>query len=669
MNLKLVFVSAAFFFLTAAAAQENAVVRTNSPPVVTENPAPARDSTEASSVPANQVGHELTAEDVKAWLDGLLTYGLKSGDIAGVAVAVVKDGQVLFQGGYGYADIEKKTPMDAERVMVRIGSTSKLFTWTAVMQQVEQGKLELDRNVDDYLDFKVSPTNGKPITLLDLMHHRGGFEEGLKDILAIDPARLQTTETYLKEHPRPLLFAPGTVPAYSNYGTALAGYIVERISGEPYERYIDKHILLPLGMENTTFDQPLPERFKGQVALGYRAASMPAEAYELIVTRAAGSATATAADMARFMLAHLQNGRLGEAQILREETAQRMHSPSQAALPGFSTMAHGFFHGTHNGRTAIGHGGDTVMFHSELNLLPEEGVGIFYSFNSRGRDEAVYALRASLFNQFMDRYFPRAGTLEEPPALASAAVDAQRIAGRYESSRRIEHGFLSIFYLLQQTVISANPDGTISAPKAFEPGEARFRAVAADIWREIGGSRQLALRNIDGVKTVIDSEDPTSVLQAVPGRRSASLNLTVLLGSVAILIFTLILWPAVYLLRRRYQRLPAYSVEVRRLRLFLRIAVVFDLLWIVAWIMTLMPVLSLQLDFYSTALDPTIRALQIAGLIVIALGGAGIWMVWRLWRLEAAWLPRIANGAIAAALLGLVWIGWIGGLLQFNLNY
>jgi len=245
----------------------------------------------------------LSAADVAAWLDGLLTYGLKNGDIAGAVVAVVKDGQVLFQSGYGYADVAEKTPMDAERAMVRIGSTSKLFTWTAVMQLVEQGKLDLHRNVDDYLDFKVSPSGGTPITLLDLMNHRAGFEEGLKDLISTDPRTSQSTETYLKEHPRPLLFAPGTVPAYSNYGTALAGYIVQRVSGEPFERYVDQHIFLPLGMTHSTLEVPLPERFKDRVARGYRTASSSPQPFELVSTRPAGSVTTTAADMTRFMLA------------------------------------------------------------------------------------------------------------------------------------------------------------------------------------------------------------------------------------------------------------------------------------------------------------------------------------------------------------------------------
>jgi CubicO group peptidase (beta-lactamase class C family) len=658
----------AAFCIVAPRASPASDPRSNAP-AVRGTSVPSANSTAVPPVPWGNIEHELTSADVEAWLNGLLTYGLKNGDIAGAVVAVVKDGKVLFQSGYGYADVEKKLPMDPERIMTRIGSTSKLFTWTAVMQLVGQGKLDLSRNVDDYLDFKVSPAGGKPITLLDLMNHEGGFEEGLKDLLSMDPHAFQSTETYLKQHPRPLLFPPGTVPAYSNYGAALAGYIVQRVSGKSYEQYIDDDIFLPLGMQHSTFAQPLPERFKGMISQGYRTASTPPQPYELVVTQPAGSAASTAADMARFMLAHLQQGRLGNYDMLDSQTAQLMHSPSETPLPGFNTMAHGFFYDTRNDRTLIGHGGDTIFFHSELELLPQEGVGIFYSFNSRGRDEAVYGLRKALLEQFVNRYFPQASVLPEPPTLVSAAVDAQKIAGRYQTSRRVEHGFLSMFYLLQQTVIRANPDGTIVAPKAIETGEAHLHEVSPNVWREIGGTHRLALRNVNGVKTVLDSEDPSSVLQEVPGYQSAPLNLTVLAGSLLILALTVLLWPVSYFLRRHYQHAFAGPVEGRRLQTFLRIAATFDVLWLVCWTIVLLPVLSVQLDFYSTGHDPLIRTLQLAGLVVIALAAGGIWSVWRLCRLEGSWLYRIGNGLVAAGLVGLVWIGFIGGLISFNLNY
>ena len=618
--------------------------------------------------PANS-GHPLDSADLEAWLDGLLPYALKSGDIAGGVVAVVKDGKVLLQKGYGYADVGRQLPMDPERTMIRAGSTSKLFTWTAVMQLVEQGKIDLNRNVDEYLDFKVSPSGGTPITMLDLMNHRAGFEEGLKDILSNDPHGLESTETYLKQHPRPLLFPTGAVPAYSNYGAALAGYIVQRVSGEPFERYVQEHIFAPLGMTHSTFDQPLPSQFKDLVSQGYRAASMPPQPYELVVTAPAGSLAATAADMAHFMLAQLNSGRLGESEILTRPTAELMQSPSETALPGFSTMAHGFFYEHRNGHTVIGHGGDTLVFHTEFDLLPQDHVGIFYNFNSRGRDSAVYGLRKALLDQFMDRYFPAPLPLSIPPTLASATRDAQQIAGRYQSSRRVEHGFLSLFYLLQQSTITANPDGTISAPGFLEAAEDAFREAAPDVWRQVGGTRQLALQRVDNIKTVVDSEDPTSVLQSVPFSRSSVLNLPVLLGAFAILALTVIQWPISWLVRRGYGVASRQSPAVRRLRLYARLAAVFDVLYLLGWMILLKPVLSLDIQIYSAAFDPVVRTLQFAGLAVIAAAAIGLWSTWRLFKIEASMPCRLWNGALAAAMLGILWIGFVGKLISFNLNY
>jgi CubicO group peptidase (beta-lactamase class C family) len=614
-------------------------------------------------------GHPLERADLEAWLDGMVPYALKAGDMAGAVVVVVKDGAVLLEKGYGYADVSKKLRMDPEQTMVRIGSTSKLFTWTAVMQLVEQRKLDLDRNINDYLDFTIPDDFGKPVTLRDLMNHRGGFEEGLKDILWTNPHGVPSTEAYLKEHKRPMLFAPGEVPAYSNYGAALAGYIVERISKEPYERYIERHILVPLGMTHTSFDQPLPERFAALVSKGYRAASAPPGPYELIVTRPAGSGTTTAADMARFMMAHLQDGHFGDAEIFQVDTAKRMHSPSEQTPPGFAAMAHGFFRELHNGRTVIGHGGDTIFFHNEFELLPAEGVGIDFTFNSRGRGDAVYLAREALFNGFMDRYFPDSAAPVDPPALPTALADAQVIAGRYESSRRIEHGFLSLFYVLQQSVISANPDGTISVPGMFTPDPVTYREIGPQLWRRAGGNQQLMLQTVSGVKTVVDGGDPTSVLQAVPLKRSSVLNLTVLILACLVLIWTLLAWLLSPWLRPP-KNIPADLVaQVRRWRLLLRTAAAFDVVYLVSWFMILRPTLNLELDFYSSSLDPTIGALEAAGLLAIAAAVLGIWSAWRLSRLNIPRRLPLGGFVTAAALLGVAWIGIIGGLIRFSLNY
>ena len=649
--------AAAVFLQASAAGSASGKVPAASPAAPTAAPASASSA------------HPLERADLESWLDGMVPYALKAGDMAGAVVVVVKDGTVLLEKGYGYADVSKKLAMDPERTMVRIGSTSKLFTWTAVMQLVEKGQLDLDRNINEYLDFTIPNDFGKPVTLRDLMNHRGGFEEGLKDILWTNPHGVPSTEAYLKEHKRPMLFAPGEDPAYSNYGAALAGYIVERISKEPYERYIERHILVPLGMTHTSFDQPLPERFAAAVSKGYRTASAPPGPYELIVTRPAGSGTTTAADMSHFMIAHLQDGRFGDAEILQVDTAKRMHSPSLEAPPGFSTMAHGFFRELHNGRTVIGHGGDTIFFHNEFNLLPAEAVGIDFTFNSRGRGDAVYLAREALFDGFMERYFPNSAAPVDPPALATAIADAQVIAGRYESSRRIEHGFLSLFYVLQQSVISANPDGTISVPGMFTPDPVTYREIRPQLWRRAGGSQQLMLQTIGGVKTVVDGGDPTSVLQAVPLKRSSVLNLTVLILACLILFWTLLAWLLSPWLRPPKNIPDDLVAQVRRLRLFLRAAAAFDVVYLVCWFTILRPTLNLELDFYSSSLDPIVGTLEAAGLLAIAAAVLGIWSAWRLSRLNIPRKLPFWGFVTAAALLGVAWIGVIGGLIRFSLNY
>ncbi|HWE46751.1 MAG TPA: serine hydrolase domain-containing protein [Caulobacteraceae bacterium] len=627
------------------------------PPV--SAPAPA-----APPAPSAPAGHALDQADVEAWLDGYMPYAIKNGDIAGAVVIVVKDGKVLYERGYGYADVAKKTPMDPEQTMVRAGSTSKLFTWTAVMQLVEQGKLDLDTDVNKYLDFKVPEKFGKPVTLRDLMNHEGGFEEGLKDVLTVDPKNLISTETYLKTHPRPMLFAPGTVPAYSNYGASLAGYIVQRVSGEPFEAYVQHHIFTPLGMAHSTFVQPLPQQFAGAISKGYYTPQEP-KPFELVETAPAGSLSTTVSDLSRFMIADMNQGRFENASILRPETVQLMLTPTESNFPGFATMAHGYFHEYHNGRLVMGHGGDTIVFHNEFDFLPSEGVGLIYNFNSRGKGSAVYGVRSGLLDGFMNRYFPAAPSAPVRP-LASAKADAQAIAGRYWSSRRIEHGFMSLFYLLQQDVIAAKPDGTILAPGDLggEPGT--YQEVAPNVWQMVGGTKRLALEHVNGVKTVAESDDPTSVLQQTPAMRSSGLNLPILFVSFAVLLWTILLWPLSALLQRgQAEEDPATG----RLRLLFRVAAIVDVVYLTGWYFAVSPLINAHYEVYDKPLDPMIATLEGAGVIAILLAIAGVWAAWRMIRLPTFWRSRIWGVIVAASLVGVVWIAFAGGLLDWRLNY
>jgi CubicO group peptidase (beta-lactamase class C family) len=627
--------------------------------------APAVSVPAAPATPGAAATPPLDAADVGAWLDGFFPATLQGGKIAGAQVVVVKGGQVLVKKGYGFADVAAKAPMDVDRNLMRIGSTSKLFTWTAVMQLVQAGRIDLDADINRYLDFTLRAKGSRPITMNDLMTHRAGFEEGLKDVLATDPARLKTTERFLKENRRPALFAPGEVPAYSNYGAALAGYVVQRVSGEPFEAYVERHILAPLRMAHTTFRQPLPPALAPLAAKGYRQSDQPPTPFELVATAPAGSVSATGADMANFMIAHLQDGRFGDAQILSPATARLMHSPEAMPRPGFDTLAHGFFRGRHNGRLVIGHGGDTMVFHSDLNLLPDEGVGIFVSFNSRGENGAVYDARERLFDLFMNRYFP-APVPPTPPAIASAHADAAALAGHYENSRRVETGFLSLFYLLQQDQVAADPDGTISLSSA--PGK-QFREVAPGLWHEVGGTRQLLVGTAGGRRSIADSSNPVGVLQAASFARNAGFNLLVFGVSLLILLATVLAWPVAAWLRRSWRVpsvLPRRDVLAGRLT---RIAAIADLLYLFGWYMVLAPILQTQLDGYNSGLDGWIRLLQVAAVVPIAGAAVGVWNAAATWGSPRGWGARLRAALVAAALLGILWLAWMGGLIGWSVSY
>ncbi len=345
----------------------------------------------------------LTTADVETFLEGLMPLQLEREDIAGAVVVVVKDGQVLFAKGYGFADVKKRKPVSPEQTLFRPGSVSKLFTWTAVMQLVEQGKLDLDRDVNEYIDFKIPATYPKPITLRHLMTHTPGFEDTAKDLFVAEARDLQPLHEYLPSHIPNRIFPAGETSGYSNYGTALAGYIVERVSGRSFTDYIQEFIFKPLNMRHSTFVQPLPKELQLLMSQGYKRGSDEPGTFELINTAPAGSLSSNGSDMANFIIAHLQQGRFGDRQITRPETLRLMLTRQFALHPKANAMALGFYEESRNGLRIVGHAGDTVYFHSDLHLIPEANVGFFVSYNSAGRGEI--STRDALWQEFLDRYF------------------------------------------------------------------------------------------------------------------------------------------------------------------------------------------------------------------------------------------------------------------------
>jgi len=371
--------------------------------------------------------------ELEAFVDGLMAAEMAAKHIPGATVAVVQDGRLLLAKGYGYADLENRVPVDPERTLFRVGSVSKLFTWTAVMQLVEQGRLDLDADVNEYLDFEIPATFAEPITMRHLMSHTPGFEDGNLTMEKLDAGQVSPLDDYLKTNLPARIFPPGQVSAYSNYGTALAGYAVERVSGLPFYEYVEQHIFAPLGMDHSTFLQPLPEPLAADLATGYNYVGGQYVTGPFIFDQAypAGSMSTTAADVARFMIAHLQDGELDGQRLLQAETARRMHSRLYTPDPRLKGgIAHGFFDETANGQRLLSHTGNMTTHLSGLYLIPGQNVGLFIVANSTGSITTLEAVKKA----FLDRTYPAA----EPSALQSAAGFAERIApylGEYTWSR------------------------------------------------------------------------------------------------------------------------------------------------------------------------------------------------------------------------------------------
>lgn len=289
---------------------------------------------------------------MEAFLDGLIGKQLDEYHIPGATVAVVKDGELFFAKGYGYADLEQNRPVVADQTLFRIGSTSKLFTWTAVMRLAEQGKLDLNADVNTYLkDFKIPATLRRaqggaylqPITMLHLMSHTAGFEDNILGMMAPNAEAMIPLHDYLARYMPARVRPPGRLTAYSNYGAAVAGYIVEVISGMPIEQYVEDNIYKPLQMSRSTFRQPVPPDLASALAVAYGYdGSFYALPFEYINASPEGAMSTTATDIAKFMIAHLQDGRYSEARILQSTTAQRMHQRLFANDPRLSGITSGF---------------------------------------------------------------------------------------------------------------------------------------------------------------------------------------------------------------------------------------------------------------------------------------------------------------------------------------
>lgn len=642
-------------------------------PLVAQGPLPQPKAEEpaaaaigAGTGPAS--ANPLDRADVEAWLDGFLPYALEKGKIPGAVVVVVNGDGIVLQKGYGYSDVAKRMPVSPETTLFRPGSVSKLFTWTAVMQQVEAGKIDLDKDVNAYLDFQIPPYDGKPITMRHIMTHTAGFEESVRHLISSNPKAVMTLKQQMPLALPERVFAPGTTPAYSNYATALAGYIVERVSGETFDDYIDNHIFDPLGMAHSSFRQPLPAALAPLMSKGYPDVTQKAEPFEIVIPAPAGSLSSSGEDMGKFMIAHLNQG----GALLKPETTRMMHDFRAPSMANLNTMALGFYEQWVNGQRAIAHGGDTVWFHSYLWLFPQADIGLYISMNSAGTEGAAGGIRSALFHKFADRYLPADEPMGQVDA-ETAREHAALVAGTYVSSRGSFTNFLSVLGLLGPTSIVPTEDGSISLPglDGLSAAARDWVEVEPFVWRDRNTGERLVAEVKDGkvVRVSMDAISPFMMLTPAPASVNTDWINPALIFALAIVVLTALAWPVRALVRRNFAAAMPFEGRARTAYRLSRLFAWLVIAAVAGWI-GLIVTFSGDIGAIGGPLDWLIHLLR----ILTPLASFGLlltagWYGWLVWTGKRRWTTRLGAVLLVLAALPLAWVTVVFNLYGFNMVY
>ncbi|MEM8560959.1 MAG: serine hydrolase [Pseudomonadota bacterium] len=590
------------------------------------------DTAAEDAVEIEQVDGGIDANKVKVFFDGAVGAIQKVYDIPGVTVSVVKDGRLLYSGGYGHLDVARTRPVDPATSLFRIGSISKLFTYTAVMQLVERGQLDLDADVNDYLTaFKIDDTYPEPVTLRHILTHTAGFEDGgMGYLFRKQEGDLIGFEEWLIRYQPKRVRPPGTFASYSNYATGLAGYIVAEVSGSDFETYIDENIFEPLGMSHSTFREPVPADIADAQSGNLRRelGDYVDSYFEFIAdTAPAGSMSSSADDMAQFMLAHLGSGAVGDDRILREATALQMREPLFTHHPKQPGMLYGFVEYPVNGRFGYGHGGDTLVFHSEMVLVPSENFGVFLSTNAADGGVGVRQLLAAILDEFV----PDSSDNPHPSPATDSDVDLsafQKYAGSYRGNRRAYSNWQKILELPSDLQVQVSPNGGLVLPSFFAP--AKFQ-------RYVETNDEGVFRSVDDPDAVISFREddngnvtqlfisPVMAHDKIGGLESAKLHQSIL--GLSLLVFVAVVVGSI----RRFKLIRALPALEKRAWIAVFLASLVNVVFAIALV-----------GAVAGGLESLIfTGLPAAGFILSLPVIAGLFTIWAILQVPGIWAQKV----------------------------
>ncbi|MEX0298663.1 MAG: serine hydrolase domain-containing protein [Kordiimonas sp.] len=611
-------------------------------------------SVSPSNVWASSAERPLMRPDLlEAYIDGLIHNRMRAKNMTAATISIVKDGKVILAKGYGFANLEPKQVVDPAQSRFRVGSVSKLFTYTAIMQLYEQGLIDLDQDANRYLKgIQIADHFKTPITIRHLLTHTAGFEDsalgGYMDRSASE--RLPLLHA-LKQYQPARMWEAGKYIAYSNYGAGLLGGIVESVTGEDFPSYVEKNIFRPLGMENSSFAESDDRAFLADHVTAYKRESGKPKplGFEYIGSWApAGSMSSTARDMALFMIAHLNNGSGVKGRILSESTIAQMHSRAfthSKALPG---MAHGFFEGKLNGENTLWHSGATSHFFSNLALLPERKIGIFYSFTGGKAAEGIEDPAKNIVNYFFPQEAARG---YDPKAVSLSAYE-----GSFRSMRMVQTDAIKAYYMLDEVVFAASEDDNTLIMERDGKSQ-RFIPVGKQLFVNTKNSQKLYF--IEGPEGTLNhiqwSEKPYYNFERIKWYETSSFNIVMLLICILLLVSALI--------KARYgwHRNASLPLSGKSIVTLMVISCIFS----IGLLMAIVLVMTTQRFEYDGITFATKLVTAIA-LFMVPLSAINFYQASNVWCLKH-WniATRIHHSLIVAVLIYLTWFLHHWNLMSF----
>lgn len=462
--------------------------------------------------------------ELKEFMDNFFTAEMDKCNIPGAVVSIVRNGRVLYEKGYGYANLEKKIGVNPEKTLFRIGPLSTLFTSTAAMQLKERGKIDFNKDINEYLSgFKIEDNYSRPITMYNLLTHTAGFDDRTTGMEAEDYGEVVPLSKYLTNNMPGRIRGPGKLAQYSNHGIALTGYIVEKVSRMPFEKYIENNIFKPLGMDNTY--ARLSQDMLTYLSLEYSYKNgqyKPMKFYDYNVYPA-DSICSTASDMNKFMIAHLNNGDYKGIRVLKEETAIDMHSQHFTHDSFLAGMCYGFYEIKKNSRRFIANIGGTNGSYSLLLLDLKSSIGMFVSTNGSNG----YILTSDLEDKFIDHYYPM---IEEAPDVLfvmNTLKDNKKIAGEYRPIKYSRDTLDKLLLLLSPQVRVDVKDGNLvyRGPKGAE----NYTQVGPLIFKNMDNNTYIIFKEDDNKDmSLMFTETPFYAFEKVKWYESSRLHVMLL---------------------------------------------------------------------------------------------------------------------------------------------